>query len=455
MNVSAVDRGLVTICLALSLLPLDVSRGIVEALPGAPTADPTEMRGGPARLPRVVASRRAAGWRTAARQSPDPDASGSFTEAFEQIQKTVQKAFYDRGLLGAHWNSIVQRYRARLPEAQTRPAFQNVINAMLGELKASHTSYVVEDDIEFFLFHAVRESTLKEYRAEHIGMLGQRTDRGFLVTAVLEGYPAERAGIRVGDTLFDEKGAPVTSAGSFRGKSGKKVSLRVLRGETVQTLVVTPVRENVLQSFLEASRRSARIVPVGGRRIAYLHLWTMAHRAFQQLLEARVVGPLYPADGLVLDLRDGFGGHLDGFADVFFRPDFSWEMQTPSARPSVLHTGYGKPMVVLINRGTRSAKELLSYTLKQSHRARVVGTNTAGAVLGAGFFPIGKQALLELAVTDMQFDRMRLEGVGVAPDVLVEPSGPYTSHDRQLQQAQQELLRLLQPGQPRYAPAIP
>jgi carboxyl-terminal processing protease len=101
--------------------------------------------------------------------------------------------------------------------------------------------------------------------------------------------------------------------------------------------------------------------------------------------------------------------------------------------------GYDKPMVVLINRGTRSAKEFLSYEFKSSHRAKLVGTRTAGAFLGAGTFHVGSDGLLELPVLGLKVNGQLLEGSGVAPDLVVNPQSSYTERDAQLISAEQVL----------------
>ena len=88
-------------------------------------------------------------------------------------------------------------------------------------------------------------------------------------------------------------------------------------------------------------------------------------------------------------------------------------------------------MVVLINDGTRSAKEFLSYEFKSRRRARLVGTRTAGAFLGAGGFEVGRTGLLELPIMGLRVDGKPIEGTGVAPDLAFAPRFSYTDRDSQ------------------------
>jgi len=70
-----------------------------------------------------------------------------------------------------------------------------------------------------------------------------------------------------------------------------------------------------------------------------------------------------------------------------------------------------------VNHGTRSGKEILAYGFKQYDIGAVVGTKTAGAVLGGSPFLLQDSSLLYLAVVDVFVNGERLEGKGVTPDI--------------------------------------
>jgi carboxyl-terminal processing protease len=75
---------------------------------------------------------------------------------------------------------------------------------------------------------------------------------------------------------------------------------------------------------------------------------------------------------------------------------------------------------VLVDHGTRSGKEILAHAFKTSKRAVLVGERTAGAVVGGRPYVLSDGSLLLIAVQDVQVDGVRLEGVGVEPDVEVK-----------------------------------
>jgi carboxyl-terminal processing protease len=373
------------------------------------------------------------------------DRGGDFTAEFEKVWQTVRDRFYDKNLHGVDWKRVGEAYRPRVLLAETRAEFADLMNQMLAELKASHTAYLTRDDLEFYMLPAVIGGDMRGHQVEHIGIMGRREGKAFLVAGALEGGPAEKAGIASGDRLLTADGQPFTSAGSFRGKEGKSVTIELMRpGENrIRAVTVVPVVQNLLQAFLDATRKSARVLNVDGRKIGYVHLWTMGNEAFRAALDQVVLGRLHETEGLILDLRDGYGGTPWGYGDVFFRPGVTWEQQFRGSSAMARPTGYNKPMVVLINGGTRSAKEFVTYQFKASKRAMIVGTRTAGAFLGAGSFPMSRESLLELAVVGLRVDKKRLEGDGVSPDITIEPEGTYTENDRQIAQASQILAALL------------
>jgi carboxyl-terminal processing protease len=138
---------------------------------------------------------------------------------------------------------------------------------------------------------------------------------------------------------------------------------------------------------------------------------------------------------MILDIRDGFGGRPEGYGDPFFRPEanLDWVYGAGGANMKELF-GYGRPLVVLINGGSRSAKEVFSAIIKKSKRAKLVGQTTAGNVLGTFPMRVADWAYLEIPMVDVKIDGKRLEGSGVEPDIRVEPEFDATGTDRVLEE---------------------
>ena len=98
-----------------------------------------------------------------------------------------------------------------------------------------------------------------------------------------------------------------------------------------------------------------------------------------------------------------------------------------------------RPVVVLVDEGTRSGKEVVAFGL-QRQAVPVVGTRTSGALLAARGFLLSDGSLLVLAVSDVRVEGERLEGRGVVPDLEVPFRLPYAAgRDPQLDAALEEL----------------
>ena len=74
---------------------------------------------------------------------------------------------------------------------------------------------------------------------------------------------------------------------------------------------------------------------------------------------------------------------------------------------------------MLVNEGSRSGKEILAYGFRRYGIGPVVGTKTAGALVGGTLRVMNDGSILYLAYVDVQVDGIRLEGVGVEPDIEV------------------------------------
>ena len=131
------------------------------------------------------------------------------------------------------------------------------------------------------------------------------------LAAVYHGGPAERAGLLVGDEIVSADGEPFDPIASFDNKAGEPVRLEIRRVEAGPTfpVEVVPRRIRPNEFFLSAMRASVRVVEREGRRWGYVRVWSYARRQYHHLLiEELAEGRLKDVDGLVLDLRGGWGG---------------------------------------------------------------------------------------------------------------------------------------------------
>jgi len=192
---------------------------------------------------------------------------------------------------------------------------------MLSELHASHTRFYTPDEPEYYQLADIFVGALRRRGLQRafpdgrvsypgIGIISgfEATGRN-TITAVIDGTPAQQAGLRAGDEIVAADGTAFEPVGSFRGKVGQSVVLEVHRGASVMQISVVPVDLEPTKMFLRGLESSARIIEANGRRIGYVHVWCYAGSIYQRALEFLLShGALRDADALIWDLRDGWGG---------------------------------------------------------------------------------------------------------------------------------------------------
>ncbi len=327
-----------------------------------------------------------------------------------------------------------------------------VINHFLKRLGISHTQFYDNHTIDFYLFRSMfLTRDITRPKVNHIGAQYIIIDNQFVVREVLDGYPAAIAGVRRGDILLESNGKAFHPYHAFN-PNGKNIQLKLLRNPKILCLLVDAIRENPNHSFYNAMLQSKRTYEIKGKKVGYIHLWSGTHKDILAKFKKIIHDEFRDHDGIILDLRGGFGGAWYDYLDPFFpdRKDFFEYTFIDREGKAVLHkpefktnpSYFSGPMVVLINEGVRSGKEALAYQFKKSSRATLIGTKTMGAFsAGRGIFNQAKQPyFLYLATAELLLDGNKIEGVGVSPNIQIPyPLKPNSATDPQLEAALSEI----------------
>lgn len=357
-----------------------------------------------------------------------------------QVSRLVHRHFFDHERVARLWPSALAEHAATLPSESTGEQIHDAIDAMLAELRASHTGLFVADQLAYYELMDI--FARREWRSRlhnlfpdgriaytGIGVVPQTiNDRTFLA-GVYHGGPAARAGLLVGDEIVAADGKPFDPIASFTGQAGRTVTLEIRRHENRPTRDIRVVPEQIRPNafFLEAMRASARIIEHDNHNLGYIRIWSYARRAYHRLLiEELAEGRLKNVDGLILDLRGGWGGAQPDYAELFVGGAPIMTFTGRDGEESFATYRWRRPLAVLIDEGTRSGKEVIAYGLKRGG-VPLIGSRTAGALLAGRGFLLDDGSLLVLAVSDVRVEGERLEGKGVLPDRIVPFSLPYAA----------------------------
>lgn len=371
------------------------------------------------------------------------------TAVYDEVWRLVRDRFYDAKLRGLDWETLGDKHRTAYAAANSDAQRSAAINALLGELGVSHTRHYTPDETAYFELADIFRYPLRRELPKHftggtvqytgIGMFTRNIDGKTFITAVFPDMGADRAGLLAGDEIVAADGKPFEPIGSFRDKAGEKVVMKIRRtadGET-QNITVEPHAIEPAKAFHAALRSSARIIPINGKRIGYVRVWSYAGGNYHETLENVLSeGRLKDADALIWDLRDGWGGAQPGYLNVFSPLGPTLKLTGRTGAERIVDFRWNRPVTMLANGGTRSGKEVLAYGFKKNKFGEVVGETTAGALLAGTAFMLSDGSLLILAVQDADVDGERLEGNGVAPTVEVPFDIRYAAgKDPQLERA--------------------
>lgn len=354
----------------------------------------------------------------------------------DEVWQTVNEHFYDPDFNGVDWSALQDTYRPRVAQAESPQQVADVINQMLAELNTSHTQFYTPEEPAYYQLLGVflpRSSRLQEELAKFlpegksiysdIGIFTKMLNNKRFINAILDGSPAAEAGLLVGDELISVDGQPFHPIRSFAEKADQPVTITVRRAidQEPQNIPVTPKRFDATTMFLDALETSAQVIERDGKKIGYVHVWSFAGDQYQAQLETELLyGDLKDADALVLDVREGWGGASPNYLNLYTPRSLSLTSIPRDGTRYTSKSAWNKPVVLLVNEGSRSGKEILAYGFQELNIGPVVGSKTAGAVVAGSPFLMQDGSLLYLAVTDVYLDNnQRLEGSGITPDIEV------------------------------------
>jgi carboxyl-terminal processing protease len=349
--------------------------------------------------------------------------------------------------------------------------FKDVDSSRLDNASIRGMVRELRDDFDDRFSHYFDPSQLKQFKQSTsgsfsgIGLSVSEVKPGLRVTTVFDDTPAQEAGIREGDVILAVDGDSIAgepadvATGTIKGPPGTTVELRVRSPSTGRAREIRLERAQVQVPVVQGSLQRA-----GGRKVAYVQLAGFSQGAHGELRAE--LERLYRkgAEGFVLDLRGNGGGLLNEavltssvFVDKGVIVSTSGRTQQEREYRAVGGALDPRPGVVLINRDTASAAEILTAALDDYDLATVVGTRSFGKGVFQEVIDLDNGGALDLTVGEYLTSEGRsLAGKGIRPEVAakddlktVTRSGPgqVVRNDEGLQRALQVLGRELGQGQ--------
>lgn len=381
---------------------------------------------------------------------------GEGKSAFLRLStSSVQKKNINFDMFWKVWDTLEKKYvdQKKLDE---KKMYYGAIKGMVAS---------IEDPYTFFLTPTENKQSKDDLggRFEGIGaQLGMKDNR-IVVVAPLKNSPAVRAGLRAGDIIIKVNSKPTAGmlltqvVAQVRGNKGTSVLLTVDRDG--KELDFNVMRDTIQVESVEVSLNEVSSTCTENcNRVAYLKLNQFGDSTVdeweQKVAEINTAWNSGKVKGLILDLRDNPGGYLE--SSVYLAGEFLDQGKLVVKQESTTYenkdyyvTRGGSllsiPLVVLINKGSASAAEILAGALRDHKRAQLVGEKSFGKGSVQEALDLGDGMGLHVTVAKWVLPKGEwINGKGIEPEVKLEnivPEGNTMSRelDKQLDKAIERL----------------
>ncbi len=341
-------------------------------------------------------------------------------ELYDDVWKIVSKKYYDPTNNNQDWDKWRYRYENKL---KTKEDAYVAIETMLSSLNDPYTRFL--DPKEFSEETESIKGSLKG-----IGTQIAIRDGNLVIIAPLEDSPAERAGLQADDYILEINGESTkgisieAAADKIRGEKGTTVTLLIQRkGMPNKTYSVVRDEIEVKSVSCKPPFETTKIP----NDIQYIRLSSFISKNAAGEIES-ILNNSSGMKGFIIDLRSNPGGLLTNaiyISDMLLKGgvivstvDRDHYKNTTRAR---MQQVTDKPIVVLINKGSASASEILSGALKDNHRATIVGEQSFGKGLVQEINRLPDEAGMNITIQRyLTPSGNDINKKGITPDVVVE-----------------------------------
>jgi carboxyl-terminal processing protease len=369
-------------------------------------------------------------------------------EVFEKIWKEIHEHYYDPSYNGVDWDEVHRRYAPLVESTQRDQEFYSLMSQMTSELHDAHTRFNSPEQWKNF----------RRQQGVTVGFSVDDMNGESVVTSVIPGTAAAHAGIQPGMVVLRVDDTPVAERiAEIQKKRLPSSSERATRWFVYNRVFAGPPDSSVKvelkradgsvfeanvrrQIYSDAPQVTTHVLPSGNVYIRFDGFQHPITREFRAALQK-----FRGAPGLIVDLRRNGGGDLAvllPIAGYFFGKKTLFAKDTTRTGkplssyvglfklPLQLYVGrageqiYSGPVVILVDAHSASSSEVFAAGMQDTLRAKVIGSQSCGCVLGIAKPRVMKGGgVLEMSeVLWFSPKGRKLEGTGIIPDQLVTPT---------------------------------
>jgi carboxyl-terminal processing protease len=321
------------------------------------------------------------------------------------------------------WDTIDQNYVNR-KDINYKQMSYAAINAMVATLHdTGHTRFLTPADVQ-----SENQQLSGKFTGIGIYLHQDPQTKQIIINSPIPGAPADKAGLKHGDTIIAVNGTSVVGkdlpavSSLISGPPGTSVNITIQHPG-----VAKPLTLKITRAQIQVPNVLMHYIPQ--RHIAHIQIIQFADGVASQLKDEVNQAKRMGATKIILDLRDNPGGYLNEAIDtvslfqksgnVLLVQDSSGHRSPMAVNGNPIDTSI--PIVVLVNGNTASAAEITAGALMENHRGTVIGEKTfgTGTVLQQFTLSDGSALLVgtqEWLTPDGQFIR----GNGIHPNIVVQ-----------------------------------
>ena len=317
-------------------------------------------------------------------------------------------------------NIIENRFVGKEETPSKEELYKGAVAGVINKLNDPYSEYLSKEDLEHFA---------EDMDGEYVGVgmtINKKKGEALEVVSPFIGSPAEKVGIKIGDriTKVDDKDIlPLTAADTvklLKGKEGTKVNVEIVRSGKKEPLKFTMTRAKIKLEMVESKMLENNIGYVSLLRFGN-HVGAEVEKAIKDL-QAKGM------KGLILDLRSNPGGSLQEAQDIsslFVKEDLIVYLKYKNGQ----QRNYNRtsknlgnfPLIVLTNKASASASEIVTGAIKDYKRGTIIGEKTFGKGIVQQVIPLRTEDAIKLTIAQYFTPKGNyIHEKGIEPDIEVK-----------------------------------
>ena len=336
------------------------------------------------------------------------------------------------------YDLILSRYVEKVDD---KKLVEGAIQGMLSVLKDPYSVYMDKETAQQFT--QTLQSSFEGIGAE-VGMV----DGKIVIVSPFKNSPAEKAGIKPNDQILKVNGKSIEGLDlnkatlKIRGKKGTKVELLIARKGLRDPLAIDVTRDEIPLETVHA-----QVKKQDGKNIGYIELTSFSEDTAADFEKELTALENDDIKGLIIDVRGNPGGLLDSVGEILKefvpkdKPYVQIEQRDGKKKRyfSSLSEKKDYPVLVLVNKGSASASEILAGSLQEAVGYKLIGETTFGKGTVQQAVPMGDGSNIKLTLFKwLTPDGNWIHKKGIQPDVAVKQPAIFATHPIQVEKPLEE-----------------